>query len=172
MSSSRAIALLLLLSLLGACGYSPVYERDETSAVADQLAQIKILSIPDRVGQLLHNDLLEKLTPRGQPAKPRYILKVNLVETVTELGIRKDDLASRANLNLRTNFVLYDGAGKVHYFQSLAMSTSSFNMLTNHFASTIARKDAEERAVLEVSQSIKNQLAAFLSRQDEAQASK
>jgi hypothetical protein len=45
-------------------------------------------------------------------------------------------------------------------------------MLTSHFASTIAKKDAEERAVIEIAHAIKGQLSAYFSRLEEAQAQK
>ena len=61
--------------------------------------------IADRTGQMLRNELLDRLHPRGgRAAAKRYTLRVDLAESLQDLAIRKDDVATRANLRLTASF--------------------------------------------------------------------
>ena len=48
----------------------------------------------------MRNELLQQMQPRGAVASPRFVLGVKLTESLTDLAIRKDNVATRANLTL------------------------------------------------------------------------
>lgn len=167
MSWSRRAFLLTCLPAalaLSGCGFHPLYGKDDgRSSTVPDLASIKIETIADRTGQLVQGALMDRLTPKGKPAKPKYFLRVTLSETKQGLGILKDETASRTNYVLRANFSLTDKDGRSLY-NSTASSQASFNILSEHYASTSSERDARDRTTVEIADAITAQLAAYFSR--------
>ncbi|MCH8036913.1 MAG: hypothetical protein IIC53_07290, partial [Proteobacteria bacterium] len=77
--------------------------------------------------------------------------------------IRKDETATRANLILSANFTLRDlESGRV-LLEGRTSSVNSFNILTNQFATGFSEADARERALRELSDSIRVRLGIYFS---------
>ena len=166
MSWSRG--LLLLVPLLAACGFQPLYaERGGTSA-SDQLAAVRIEPLPDRSGQVLYNALRDGLNPLGRPASPDYLLRVQLQESSEELAFRTDETATRVNLTLTAAFSLIPAAGKEPVFQGVSRTTTAYNVLASPYATLISSEDARARALGDIAREIRSRLAIFLSRQASA----
>ena len=164
----RAVAVIWVIAGLGlsACGFEPLYARPDGNAVtpSDEMAAIRILPLQDRVGQQMHNFLRDRLNPRGQPQAPRYELQVTLTELREDLGIRKDETATRGNLTMSANFVLLDARSKNALLSGLSRSTNSFNILQDQFATLFSENDARERALRELSDDIRLRLGIYFSR--------
>ncbi len=167
MSWHKAISRLLIVAACSAtligCGFRPLHSKDSGAAAAG-LAKIRIAPIADRVGQQLHNLLLDKLTPLGPPAVPRYVLRVKLSESLQNLAVRKDDVATRANLVMRASFTLVSADDDTALLTNIAISANSYNILRQEFATLSAENDARARAVRELSDAIRTQVAIYLSR--------
>lgn len=159
---SRFVLLLAALSpLLAGCGFSPLYSRAETNKdIIQAFSEIRIERIEDRIGQQLRNNLLERLTPLGEPAKPNYRLMTTVRTSTESLGIRKDETSTRANLHVSVNFILYDSNRQAIFSGGMTV-ISSYNILEQVFSSTIAEKEAEARAVREAADAIRAQLASY-----------
>jgi LPS-assembly lipoprotein len=168
MLSFRNAVLVAMLLSLAACGFHPLHGRTQTTGIAatDQLARIKIEQIPDRLGQEFHNALSDRITPKGPPSQPRYFLRVSATEAIQELGIRKDETATRANLRLSVEYTLYDSITRKAVFTSEQKTVGSYNILESDFATLAAEKDIRDRLILKVSDNIKTSLAIHLSRQN------
>ena len=80
-----------LVAFISGCGFEPLYVEKKTSSdwyynnefdagIRDEMASVKVELIQDRIGQLIRNDLLDKLTPKGEPKSPKYYLKVTNVK--------------------------------------------------------------------------------------------
>ena len=165
MSWSR-LALALLLLLLAGCGFRPLYgPRAEGPSTAAELQSIVIDPIPGRLGQILRNDLMDRLTPKGRPAKPRYRLQVALTRFKEGLAIKKDEEITRSNLRLTATFVLNDLESGEAAFQGRSRSTASYNLVRSDFANLAAERDAERRAAGEIGDQIQTWLSVFFSRQ-------
>lgn len=160
---SRAILVVTCLAALAGCGFRPLHSRD-AGASAARLAEIRISPISDRIGQRLHNLLLDKLTPMGPPATPRYVLSVRLSESVQNLAVRKDDFATRANLVMRARFTLVRTHDDASVLSASSVSVNSYNILREQFATRSAEDDARARAVQEISGEIRTRIAIYLSR--------
>ena len=160
-------AAMLLGAALGlsACGFQPLYGRSAPQAASpvDRMAAIRISPLGDRVGQQMHNLLRDRLNPRGQPRDPDYRLDVAISEVRRELGIRKDETATRANLVLSASFTLRELSSDRVLLKGRISSVNSFNILTNQFATTFSESDARERALRELSENIRVRLGIYFS---------
>jgi LPS-assembly lipoprotein len=165
----RAAPLALLLGvvmLTSACGFHPLYGRpsDGGPSATDQFAQIRIAPLPDRIGQRMHNLLRDRLNPKGQPTSPDYQLEVHLREVIQELGIRKDETATRANLRLTARFALLDAHTGARLLTGESRSVNSYNILQNQFATLFSEDDARKRSLREVSDDIRIRLGIYFAR--------
>ena len=151
-------------TLLGACGFQPLYGTGRTpldGAVVADLAAVRIEPIPDRVGQVVRNNLLDRLTPLGEPASPRFQLSVGLAEAKEGLAIQIDNNFTRFNLTLTASYVLEDaGSGSV-VTAGKVRATAAYNVLRSDFANVIAERDAQLRVAREVSDELKTRLAVY-----------
>ena len=165
MSLSRALTAITIALVLSGCGFRPLYGTAGINHnISDQLAQIRIETIPDRTGQQLWNFLLDRLNPNGQPANPLYYLMVTINITRTDFGIERDNTATRAILVLAANYRLVDRTKKTTLVKGSTHSTNSFNIVGSDFATLSAETDATKRASREVSDNIKTRLALYFTR--------
>ena len=163
MSSFRTLLLVGLLATLGACGFRPLYGGAENSAINQQLALIQISTIEDRIGQQLHNLLLDRFNSGGRPQKPLYTLSVLITVNTSEIGIKFSEEATRARLTLRVDYILTDnGSGKV-LTEGGVRSVNSYNISDSEFARLAAEEDAKKRAAREVTDEIKIHLSFYFS---------
>ena len=164
---SRRLAIgLVAAGLLAACEFRPLYgERDDGTSTAQDLGNVRILPLRDRTGQQLHNLLRNRLNPYGQPSRPNYVLQVTLQESVRELALLDDETATRADLNLFAEFVLRRPGQEQVLFRGTSRSVNSYNLGTSQFATQVSETDARERALRELAEEIRAQVAIFLSRQ-------
>jgi LPS-assembly lipoprotein len=154
---------MIAAAVVAGCGFQPLHSPS-SGASAPELANIRIAPISDRVGQQLHNLLLDKLTPLGPPKAPRYVLHVKLGESLRNLAVRKDDVATRANLVMNASFSLVRVQDAKVLLSSTAISANSYNILRQEFGTLSAENNARARAVRELSDQIRTRVAIFLSR--------
>ena len=163
MSSFKFFSFFVALFVLQGCGFQPLYGGSKQAA-SPEFTRIKVESIPDRIGQLLHNHLLSALNPKGRPLKPLYVLNTKLTEGSTSLAVRKSAFATRANLTVSANFNLINALNGQSLYSGKSALTVSYNILDSEFATLAAQKDARSRAVREISHGIRNQLGVYFSR--------
>ena len=155
-----AVAGAALVAVAG-CDFQPIH-GESSAASTSGLANLDIALIADRTGQMMRNELLQQMQPRGAHPSPRFGLDVKLTETLTDLAIRKDNFATRANLTLIAQFSVISRADGSLLFSSQARSVNSYNILTSDFATLSARADARRRAVRQLALDIKERLAVWL----------
>ena len=159
------VTVVLPMLSLGACGFEPLYaKKADDSTVSADLAAVQVAPLRDRVGQQMHNFLRDRLNPQGQPTAPDYLLQVQLKETLDELGVRRDETATRANLRMDAQFFLRPIGGEATLLSGHSSSTTSYDILDNPFATTVSEDDARERALREVADDIRTRLALYFSR--------
>jgi LPS-assembly lipoprotein len=157
--------ILLALLATSACGFRPLYgETASGSSSAAELATIEVRPISDRMGQRLRNFLLDRLTPRGRPQRPHYMLNIQLTENTSRLAVRKDETATRANLRLQAKYKLTETRSGRIIFSGDRRSTSSFNILQSEFGTLSSEKDARIRSARDLADAIKIDLAMFFER--------
>ncbi|MEQ8194507.1 MAG: LPS assembly lipoprotein LptE [Rhodospirillales bacterium] len=168
MSWFRILIAVFALAALPACGFEPLYGRRAASGPSGEMAAIRIEPIKDRIGQELHNHLLDLLTPHGRPARSLYALKVELTESFSNVAVSKESFATRVNYHLNANFRLRDSHGK-DVFNGNDRSVTSYNVLTSNFATQVAENDARSRAAQQIAFGIQAQIAAFLKKPPSAE---
>ena len=162
---NRVYFLLPVFLLLTACGFHPVYgarNASSDSPVALDLNNIAIDNIPDRNGQMLRNDLIDRMYGRNRPDKPAYTLKINIHNTEEDLGILANASSTRSLLNMYGDYSLTDASGK-ELLHGSAHSVASFDKLDEMYGTVAAREDAYERTLHEVSEQIVNRLSLYFS---------
>jgi LPS-assembly lipoprotein len=160
--SPAAAALLAAALALAGCGFQPLYGESPTGPVDETFADIQIGVIPDRSGQILRNFLIQRLNPGGRPADPAYFLSVNLRELQQRLAITQEAVAERANLLVTANYWLRDVESDEVVFQGGQTVITSFSILRDEVATLSAEQDARQRALRELSDTIRLRLALFL----------
>ena len=152
------------LVLVSGCGFRPLYGSKSLGAVDSQLAQVKIGIIPDRVGQQLHNYLLDRVNRKGRPKKPLYLLSVKVkIENVRQ-AFESNETATRAKLVFTASFELQEIATEKILLGNWARSVNSYNIVTSAISTRSAELDAIDRAAREVSEEIRSLLALYFQR--------
>jgi LPS-assembly lipoprotein len=149
------------LAILTGCGFQPIYSAGTNSVFEIEMRDIEILPIENRIGQQLRNQLEQRITPKGRSRFSKYILKVTLSEGKQDLAVKKSEIATRSNLNFRANYSVTDKLSKKTLTSGSSRMVTSYNILTETFATLMAEKDARKRAVREISADITSKIAAF-----------
>ena len=172
---ARAGLVAILMLLLAGCGFEPLHKPADNGEVTpgQSLAQIQVRPIEGRVGQQLHNLLLDRLNPAGQPVRPAYYLQIGLRRTTTDLGIREDETATRANLTLTATYNLVSVESNQVVLQGSSFSVNSYNILDLevYYATTVAEEDALRRGLREISDDIRLKLSTYFADSARAEAS-
>lgn len=156
------LTFVFLLSItLTACGFRPLYSQ-AGGANSKALSFVEIAPINDRSGQKLRNFLLERMAPGANSRGSRYTLAIELRESKSNINIRKDESATRANLSITAGFVLTHTAGKNGVFKGSVLSTNSYNVLVSDFATLSAENDARNRALRSLAEEIRLRVATAL----------
>jgi LPS-assembly lipoprotein len=155
---------LLLCVALPGCGFEPLYgERDDGTAVTDQMAQIYILPIANRTGQVLYNYLRDRLVPYGQPSDPSYVLVVGVGQSYTSAAVRPDSTASRLNLVMRAVYTLHDARTRKVLTRGYAESIGAYQIRVEPYPTLVARRDVETRVARDLSDELRNRIAVYFS---------
>ena len=151
-----------LAGLLSACGFQPLYgEGPSGELVLSDLAQVKVASIPDRPGQILHNGLVTALDPENLGLPKAYRLETSLTEIRSEAGVREDETATRSTLNLTANFTLYRISDGKSLYGASAIAIASYDILDSGFATDVALSDVRLRSLQKLVQDIRRRLAGY-----------
>jgi LPS-assembly lipoprotein len=156
-----ALAGLALLALAG-CGFEPLYaEKDNGGGPMREMSRIKVLTISERTGQILRNNILERINIRGQPTQPAYLLDVRLHTRTQGAAVRRDESYSRRNYYASARYYLLSPDGKTIYNRGEVRSFTSFNIFQSRYATNAAQDDAQERAMRDLAEKIRTSLALY-----------
>jgi LPS-assembly lipoprotein len=150
---------------LGGCGFQPLYGGTTASGqrLSEVMAAVEITPIPGRVGQKLRNELIFSDTGGGARGPSRYKLDIAIKESVTDQLVQITGDATSQVYQLDATFKLIDPSNGKVVMQGKAISRAPYSRFQEIFANVRARNDAENRAARTISESIKTQVAAFLS---------
>lgn len=171
-------SLFLLLLLITACGFEPLYVKKQASdntwyfggqfdrSITDEMAEIKIETISDRFGQLVRNNLLDIVTPLGNPKSPKYRLYVDPEETeITQQALRKDITATRERVRYKVKYRLVETSSGREILKGDSLNYVSYDILANPYSTTMAQKKTEEDSAKIIANDISLRLAAYFHRE-------
>ena len=176
MSSYRAVFRLILLRALACaiplilftnCGFQPLYGtpsgQKRAGTVAD-MSYVAAATIPDRSGQLVRNQLLDRLHPLGAAKRPLFRLQVKLDESREGVAFEQDDSATRFNLRLSAQFELIDTRKGVSLLKGHTRAIAAYNVVRSDYANLISQRDALQRAADSLADSIQRQIVIYFQR--------
>lgn len=166
---SKIIFAMVLTGFLSACGFTPMYGSASTASkhqVQSTLNNIAISNIPNREGQYLRNQLVDRFYGSGVPQSPLYDLTVSPVrENKLDLDTTKNANATRAELTMNTSFILKDkNSGAVLMSRDL-VSITSYNILSSQFTTRVSEDNARLNALADLARQIEQQIVLYFERQ-------
>jgi LPS-assembly lipoprotein len=162
---------LAAVTALSGCGFRPMYGNTGAGVPTEErLQSIRVAPMSDRIGQEMHNLMRDRLNPYGQPGSPAYVLRMQLREQRQNLGIRRDETATRANLVISARLELIETGERKVMLREVMSSTASYNILDNQFATVIAEKDARERALVVLADDVTRRLGLFFATREPAKS--
>ena len=154
--------------ILVSCGFSPMYgtaSQNKSATVESKLSLIDIAIIPNREGQFLRNELMDRLYRNGIPSNPSYTLKVKAInEAVSNFDITIESEATRRQLRLTTNMVLEDNKTGEAVLKRSLQAITSHNVLESEFSTIVTEQSAREAALNDLARQIELQLTLHFSR--------
>ena len=152
----RILALISLLLLAG-CGFKPLYEAGGSSeAMQAKLSAIDIAPIPDRLGQIMRNRLLDRL---NSGAAQEYRLDIILNQSTEGYGVRPDAATTQEQLTVVANVKLELLSDGTVLFEEAMRARTSYDIVLSDFATVTQREDSARRLVLELAERIHRRLA-------------
>ncbi len=167
--SGRAVLkiapVLALGLLLGACGFRPINGTPSNQpAVAEQLAQITIDEIPDRVGQELRNRLIDRFYSDGRPAKPLYRLVIKLDTSQMTLAVQQDVSASRSEWIVTASYQLFYIPDNTLVLSGSSRAVPGYNVTYAQYSSFVSEGAAFDRGIVYVGDDIATRIAMYFAR--------
>ncbi len=162
----KLIKPLLACIIVSGCGFDPIYGNRGQARVNHEFAYVGVARIKNRIGQMLRNNLIHQLRITGGLKEKKYDLIVELEESVQPLAVRKSAFATRANLTVTAKYVLVSSGPSKTLLQSSEHATVSYNIYNSEFATLVAQRDANERAIRSLGKDIIIRLAIYFERQN------
>lgn len=169
---SKNLAVLVLIAFISGCGFEPLYVEKKSSDdwyynnkfdtnIKDEMASVKVELIRDRIGQLIRNDLLDKLTPKGEPKSPKYYLKVtNIDKQEIDQALRNDITATRKKVIYKVSYVLR-GSERQTLITGNSVAYLGYDILKDPYSTTFAQKKNEKNAAKIIANDISLRLGAY-----------
>jgi LPS-assembly lipoprotein len=150
--------------LLAGCGWAPLYADPETGPADDELRAVRVVAIPERIGQRLELALRNSLNPEGIPTPQRYLLRTTLTTVRSDLGVQSTGIGTRGKLDATATFILSDSKSSAALLSTTTHVAESFDIVANEYAALVAEDDARTRAVEELRRDMLTRLTLFFQR--------
>jgi LPS-assembly lipoprotein len=152
----RRALLIVLASLLGACGFHPLY-GGLNGGMSATLSSIYVEPVPERIGYELRNTMIDLLDGPGTASGASYRLKLALTENTQGIALQNDATITRYNDTLTVTYELTDMAGHV-VTKGTETGLSAYNVLPSasnaNYGTLAAQQDADKRAAQDIAERI------------------
>lgn len=168
----RNIAIAVFVALIAGCGFEPLYVEKKSDSdwyydsefdtgIKEEMTKIKVELIQDRIGQLIRNDLLDKLTPKGTPKSPKYYLSVTKIDKKEiDQALRNDITATRKKVIYKVYYTLKDRNHK-NLLNGNSVAYLGYDILRDPYSTTFAQKKNEKNAAKIIANDISLRLGAY-----------
>jgi LPS-assembly lipoprotein len=145
---------------LAGCSFRPLYGTSPAGTdVSGELQSIQIADINNRPGQLVRNQLLSVMSPGSGDAK--YTLRLTVASRDISVSSLPGSVTTRSRLQLSGNYVLTDNATGERVNSGNSFSTVGYDQVRQPVADLQAKREATERAAIELAQDIRTRIAAY-----------
>jgi len=159
MKKIKLFLYLIAFFMSSSCGYEPIYSKNINTN--KELLSISIKNIKNRPGQILRNTLLNQLNPERERVITKYRLIIEISESSTSLGYRRDRSATRTDLEVTAKYLLKNVKNDEIILKEDVKSISSFDVVESVYATLVAEKDAREKSLKIISDNIYTNLVIF-----------
>ena len=169
----KIFAFAAILCGLAACGFEPLYvektggddlwyyNNKYDTDIVKEMAQIKIESVSDRIGQLIKNELTDIFNPYGAPKGAKYFLKISPADAqTTQQALRDDITATREKVKYTVAYALWSKETG----QLVSGDTSiylSYDLLDNPYSTTMDKKKIEKDGAKIIANDIALRIGAY-----------
>lgn len=143
---------------LSGCGFTPLYAQP---GVTPALASVQVTAPEGRTGYLLREQLDEQLGYNAAAA-PTYRMALQISEARYPRGLRIDNVATRYEYVLTTDYVLTSAASGAVVKRGQVRIQLTYDSADQPYASIAAQQEAQERAADQAARRIQLELAAWL----------
>ncbi|TNE65159.1 MAG: hypothetical protein EP335_06335 [Alphaproteobacteria bacterium] len=158
---ARITALMASLWLAG-CGFTPLYEAGGSADdMRAKLSGIEVAPIADRLGQVMHNQLVQRLNSDGNA---EYQLVVTLDQSTEGYGFRPDAAATQEQMTITAHVALVSLVDDKTLFADDMRVRTSYDLVLSDFATVTQREDSARRLVLDLAERIHRRLALYFSK--------
>lgn len=147
------VLLASLTLLVAACGFQPMYAQPGGGPA---IGPIQVSMIEGKAGHVLRTELDRILAVENNGAPPAR-LDITLQEQVIQLGLRRDESATRAEIRLLAEYVLTPSTGAA--IRGNVTSVVNYDIPTAAYGEIAAQDDARERAAETMAQRFRAELA-------------
>jgi LPS-assembly lipoprotein len=145
---------------LSACTVQPLYGPTPTGeAVTTALDGIAIEPVDTRIAQEVRNRLLFVLGG-GRQASAAYRMKLTVTAAESALGVTPVETAPTYSITVSATYEVRSLATDEIVLRGTSRGTASFDRITQVYANTRAKLDAENRAAVQAATDIRIRLAA------------
>jgi len=159
-----SVGCLLFAAGLGACGFEPLYTKNDQRdvAIAQELAAVDVTRIDDPLGVELRNQILGNLAPSNADTPSRYQLAIQLSHNKIPLITEKDSKISRFDFVLIARYELIAKESGAVLADGSVSSATSYNIVeAADFASLVAEQSAGKQAAREASREIVTRISLY-----------
>lgn len=154
--------LLCLCFFLTGCGFRPLYQADR-GPVSAKLQTVKISTIENREGQILHNHLSQMFGTHHQERGQKYLLQTTLTFKKQPLAISKSASTVQESISLDLKYTLsYLESGQKIFAARETLSIDETVSAQSPYSNWISEKTAQERLVYEAAETIRTAVTAAL----------
>lgn len=160
---SLAGILVVGLAGCGSTGFRPMYAASaDGSGLGQKLAQVKITTIPGRVGQMIRNELLFHTRGGGEGLPPNYQLDIAVRETELKTLVNREGESLSRVYTLTASFQLIDLKTRKTLLRGESFGRAGYDRFQSIYANVRGQQDAKRRAAKTVAQDVKSRLEAYL----------
>lgn len=156
---------LVLVLVLAACGFSPMYGQYKQNNAVAGLDKIEIATIPNEEGIYLRNQLIDRFYQGGYPSSPTHKLVMSMIaEQNRDLDITISSEATRKQVRVATTLTLIDLATDQSVLSRNLSAISSYNVGGSQFATRISRADARDAALTDIARQVEAQVSLYFNK--------
>ena len=153
---------LLMIFLITACGFKPMYSTSFDSESDYSLSEIRIAHLKSEQSYKLRNYLEDELDPNGVNAEKFFDLSIDVVDLISGLLVQKDSTITTKQHNIIANYNLKENSSGKVIDKGIIKFSVSFSELPSEYATYALDKRTYDNSLQELASTLKKRLIIAL----------